>query len=652
MAKHASDGKRERLRPQAGGVALADKPARGAVRTSLPAPSIDWNSGSNNENWCRRFGMDERSVALRRQFIRLGIEEQQLLGEMAPWAQSVAAEIAKDFYDWQFEFGPTREFFENFARERQMGLGSLRQALESAQAKYFTELFAGASIGWDLRYFEKRLTVGAAHDRINLPFKWYVGAYSEYYRLLDAYLRRDFDDLDKINRVAAAVDKVMNLDLQAIGDSFMLSTMQSILAAMGVDLDAVGIAGDKSGQLSRVKEFIVGQFTKFTGELNHMSEEHRQGDIDARIPEESLHGTFKTVAQGVNGMVGEHVAVKRKIMHSILEFAQGNFDAELEQFTGKRSYINDGLEELRKNLKALLGDVDVLIQASREGKLDTRADAAKHRGGFATAVSGINQMLDAILLPIGEGNRVLAQISNGKVDELITQTYQGDHEKMKNAVNNVAVVLQGLQKQLNQLTEASKEGQLSQRGKPEQFQGAYAEIVKGVNEMLDAILLPIGEGNRVLAQISSGNVDELITQTYRGDHEKMKQAVNNVAIVLQGLERELSRLIEASKDGRLSERGKAEQFQGAYAEIVKGVNEMLDAILLPIGEGNRILGLVRGGNLRERVEIACKGDHEKMKNAINGVHAWLTELIGLRDQNRERRYGGVHVQSLRPGPDS
>jgi methyl-accepting chemotaxis protein len=54
---------------------------------------------------------------------------------------------------------------------------------------------------------------------------------------------------------------------------------------------------------------------------------------------------------------------------------------------------------------------------------------------------------------------------------------------------------------------------------------------------------------------------------------------------------------------------------------------MLDAILLPIGEGNRILGLVRGGNLREKVEIACKGDHEKMKNAVNGVHAWLTDLV-------------------------
>ena len=168
---------------------------------------------------------------------------------------------------------------------------------------------------------------------------------------------------------------------------------------------------------------------------------------------------------------------------------------------------------------------------------------------------GVNAMLDAILLPIGEGNRILAQISNGKIDELIAQTYKGDHEKMKQAVNNVAGVLQVLQKELARLIDASKEGQLSERGKPEHFQGAYAEIVRGVNTMLDAILLPIGEGNRILAQISSGKIDELIAQTYKGDHEKMKQAVNKVAVVLQGLQKELARLTQASKDGKLTERG-------------------------------------------------------------------------------------------------
>jgi len=292
--------------------------------------------------------------------------------------------------------------------------------------------------------------------------------------------------------------------------------------------------------------------------------------------------------------------------------------------TLSRSQRSNGRDESAGRLQE---EMLRLVNASRAGQLSERGRPEEFAGNDRRTVESVNTILDAILLPIGEGNRILAQISNGKIDELITQTYDGDHEKMKRAVNNVATVVQGLQKELARLTEASREGLLTERGKPEQFHGAYASIVENVNEMLDAILLPIGEGNRILTLISNGKIDELIAQNYKGDHQQMKLAVNRVAHVLQGLEKELGRLTVASRDGQLSERGKPEEFQGAYAGIVQDVNAMLDAILLPIGEGNRILSLLRGGNLRERVEIACKGDHEKMKNAVNGVHAWLTDLI-------------------------
>jgi methyl-accepting chemotaxis protein len=274
----------------------------------------------------------------------------------------------------------------------------------------------------------------------------------------------------------------------------------------------------------------------------------------------------------------------------------------------------------------VLQEIMRLVDASKEGRLTERGKATLFNDVHREMIQGVNEMLDAILLPIGEGNRILAQISSGKIDELIAQTYHGDHEKMKVAVNNVAIVTQGLQKEMARLIEASKEGQLSDRGKPENFPGAFAEIVRGVNTMLDAILLPIGEGNRILAQISSGKIDELISQTYKGDHEKMKLAVNNVALVTQGLQKEMARLIEASKEGQLSDRGKPENFQGAYAEIVRGVNTMLDAILLPIGEGNRILTQISAGKIDELIAQTYKGDHEKMKLAVNNVAQVLQDL--------------------------
>jgi methyl-accepting chemotaxis protein len=353
-----------------------------------------------------------------------------------------------------------------------------------------------------------------------------------------------------------------------------------------------------------------------------------EGKLAVRADAAKHQGDFKKVIEGFNLTLDNVIKPLNVSAEYVDRISKGDIPPKItDTYQGDFNEIKNNLNNCIDNITAMVTEVGMLIRASAEGRLAIRADATKHQGDYRKIVAGVNEMLDAILLPIGEGNRILAQVSSGKIDELIAQTYQGDHEKMKQAVNNVAVVLQSMQRELGRLTQASHDGQLSERGKADQFQGAYAGIVKGVNDMLDAILLPIGEGNHILAQISTGKIDELIEHTYKGDHEKMKQAVNTVAMVLQALQKELGRLTQASHDGQLSERGKADQFRGAYAGIVKGVNDMLDAILLPIGEGNRVLGLIRGGNLRERVEIACKGDHEKMKNAINGVQTWLTDLI-------------------------
>ena len=277
--------------------------------------------------------------------------------------------------------------------------------------------------------------------------------------------------------------------------------------------------------------------------------------------------------------------------------------------------------------RAAMDEIGRLIKAVKQGRLTERADAAVAAGDFKEVLSNINELLDVVLLPIGEGNRILDQVAHGNVNELITETYQGDHEKMKQNVNGIALVLQRFQAEMVKLIDYSHKGQLEQRGDSSAFSGCYADIIKGINQMLDAILLPIGEGNRILSQVASGRVDELIAQTYQGDHEKMKQNVNNIALIMQRFQAELSKLIDYSKQGQLEKRGEANGFQGVFGEIINGINQMLDAILMPIGEGNRILRQISGGNLREQVTVECKGDHQRMKDAINGVHSWLQELI-------------------------
>src|SRR5208283_2085382 len=157
-------------------------------------------------------------------------------------------------------------------------------------------------------------------------------------------------------------------------------------------------------------------------------------------------------------------------------------------------------------------------------------------------------MLDAILLPIGEGNRILAQISNGRIDELIAQTYKGDHEKMKQAVNNVAVALQNMTNDAGTLVQAAVEGKLATRADAAKHQGAYRKIVEGVNQTLDAVIGPLNVSAEYVDRISKGDIPPKITDAYKGDFNEIKNNLNNCIDGLTALVTETGILIKASAE--------------------------------------------------------------------------------------------------------
>jgi len=609
----------------ASGVAVADRQRTQGGFARGPEVVVNWNQ-NGGENLADRFGMDDRTIALRRQFIRLGEEERELLAEMAPWAQSVAPRMAKEFYDWQFEFAPTREFFENFARVKGMPLASLRAHLEAAQSGYLTEVFAGASVNWDGRYFEKRLHVGALHDRIDLPFKWYVGAYPEYHALLGAHLRHDIQDEDQVRRIEAAVLKVFNLDLQAIGDAFILSTLERMLQGLGISLDDVSISGDKSEHVAEIKQYILNSQSTFTNDMQHMAEEHIKGDTDVRIDPEKFRGALKVTAQEVNNMVAGHITMNNKGLACMAEFGKGNFEAPLEKFPGKMAFTNDTIEQIRVNLKLLIADTDTLVKAAVDGKLATRADASKHQGDFRRIVEGVNSTLDAVIGPLNVSAEYVDRISKGDLPPKITDTYHGDFNEIKTNLNTCIDALSGLIGGMKHMSDEHNKGDIDVAIPADKFQGAYQVMAQGVNDMVGGHIAVKKKAMACVAEFGKGNFEAPL-EKFPGKKAFINDIIEQVRVNLKSLIADTDTLVKAAVDGKLATRADASKHQGDFRKIIDGLNNMLDAILVPVVESNRILGLVRGGNLREKMEIACKGDLNTMKQSVNGIHAWLTELV-------------------------
>nr|WP_053143859.1 methyl-accepting chemotaxis protein [Pseudomonas sp. P97.38] len=170
-------------------------------------------------------------------------------------------------------------------------------------------------------------------------------------------------------------------------------------------------------------------------EMSHMSDEHEKGDIDVHIDVQRFQGSYRQIAQGINDMVDGHISVKKQAMACIRSFGEGDLSAPLAQFPGKKAFINDNIEQLRRNIQALIEDTQMLSENAVVGRLDTRADSTRHQGDFRRIVAGINSTLDSIVAPLSEAMEVMVALSVGDLTRNVKGHYQGSLQDLKNAVN-------------------------------------------------------------------------------------------------------------------------------------------------------------------------------------------------------------------------
>src|SRR5208337_1326515 len=310
-----------------------------------------------------------------------------------------------------------------------------------------------------------------------------------------------------------------------------------------------------------------------------------EGKLSTRADATKHQGDYRKIVQGVNEMLDAVIGPLNVAAKYVDQISKGDIPAKItDTYKGDFNEIKNNLNACIDAVNGLVADAGTLVKAALEGKLATRADATKHQGDYRKIVQGVNEMLDAVVAPLTVSAKYVDQISKGDIPAKITDTYKGDFNEIKNNLNMCIDAVNSLVAEAGMLVKASGEGKLATRADASKHQGDYRKLVEGINEMLDAILLPIGEGNRILAQISNGKIDELIAQTYKGDHEKMKMAVNNVAAALQSMAGDVNGLVKAALEGKLATRADASKHQGDYRKIVQGVNDMLDAVVAPVQE--------------------------------------------------------------------
>ena len=353
-----------------------------------------------------------------------------------------------------------------------------------------------------------------------------------------------------------------------------------------------------------------------------------EGKLAVRADAAKHQGDFKKVIEGFNLSLDNVIKPLNVSAEYVDRISKGDIPPKItDTYNGDFNEIKNNLNVCIDALARVVADGVGLTQSMLEGKLAVRADAAKHQGDFKKVIEGFNLSLDNVIKPLNVSAEYVDRISKGDIPPKITDTYKGDFNEIKNNLNVCIDAVSRLVTDGVALTQSMLEGKLAVRADAAKHQGDFKKVIEGFNLSLDNVIKPLNVSAEYVDRISKGDIPPKITDTYQGDFNEIKNNLNVCIDSITALVTETGLLIGASAEGKLATRADITKHQGDFRKILAGVNEMLDAILVPIGEGNRVLRLIRGGNLREKVEIACNGDHEKMKNAINGVHTWLTDLV-------------------------
>ena len=331
---------------------------------------------------------------------------------------------------------------------------------------------------------------------------------------------------------------------------------------------------DEVGVVLKAADQVRTTLSELIGSMNEMAAQHDLGDIDVVIPVSRFRGEYATMADGVNTMVGGHIAVKKKAMAVVKAFGEGDFDAQLEQLPGKKAFINETLEQVRKNLKGLMAAVNEMSRQHDLGEIDAVIPVNQFPGEFATMAAGVNTMVLQHIAVKKKAMAVVKAFGEGDFDAPMEQL-PGKKAFINDTIEQVRSNLKMLITDTSTLASAAKEGRLDVRADAGQHEGGFRRIVEGINETLDIVIAPFKTVIATADQLADA------AEQISGASQSMSQATTQQAASVEESSASIEQMaasIEQNSDNAKVTDGIASKAAAEAAEGGVAVQQTVDAM--------------------------------------------------------------------------
>jgi signal transduction histidine kinase/HAMP domain-containing protein len=159
----------------------------------------------------------------------------------------------------------------------------------------------------------------------------------------------------------------------------------------------------------------------------------------------------------------------------------------------------------------------------------------------------------------------------------------------------------------------------------------------------------------VLAQVKEGDFTARMPLEWTGVAGKAADGLNDVIIANQALAAELARVSRVvGKQGELSQRVVPGGWSQCWSGSVESVNSLIDSLVRPTSEMQRVIGAVADGDLSKKVSADVRGEMLTLKNTINAMvdqlNGFVSELTRVtREVGTEGKLGQAAAVTIEVG---
>ncbi len=297
------------------------------------------------------------------------------------------------------------------------------------------------------------------------------------------------------------------------------------------------------------------------------------------------------------------------------------------------------LEEMGLQFSAIQKFLDYTIERDRKGvKLAfDAASAAQQRA--TTQIMGVIGVCVLVLVVISTlvirrttravntARTGMEGLARGYLQTIAATPDRDELGQMVNAVNDVTDTLGSLTGEVTGLVDAVQAGELSRRGDVSRFHGAYAELVRNVNELIDAFVQPIEVTAQYVENIADGNIPAPVDEQYPGDFDRTRRNLNILVDAMNCLVTQTNGLTSAAQAGQLQTRGDPQQLHGAWRKLIVGINDTLDAVTGPIDDVSHAMSAIAEGQLGRHIAGQYRGQFAQLASDANATGDRLNTVI-------------------------